>query len=333
MRKNKKLASTLLAMMALLGGKSSSKTLANNQNDKTTQNLKIENTKSKYTTAQKVFGTAISLGMIGIGIGGLIYLEHNEDKKAEKYHEDALLKNYPYAKDVVKFGYFKDLKEFEKYIKNKDNCHKDVKYALEHRVSLEEAKRIRKEEESKLSQDYVSEMANSLWKKNKCEGLAKKFGMDFDEFMKKYGEIIKNSPDSGSMELAIKFKHTRETNKEKFQKKVNEFNNNVLTKIVDILNKELESNEKLELDIQNDKVKSIENLIINQLHEKDKLKKENLLYGFKILVEAYDDFMIEKQTENKFVIKAKNAKFKSERAYSVELNGEQVILKWRASNP
>ena len=46
---NKKLASALLAATALLGVSSAPKTLANDQNNMTTQNLKVENTKSKYT--------------------------------------------------------------------------------------------------------------------------------------------------------------------------------------------------------------------------------------------------------------------------------------------
>ena len=82
--KNKKLASAMLAATALLGGNSAPKTLANDKNNMATQNLKVENTKSKYTTAQwAIFGTLGAL-ITASGIGYFIY----DSKKQVKENQN-----------------------------------------------------------------------------------------------------------------------------------------------------------------------------------------------------------------------------------------------------
>ena len=84
--KNKKLASALLAATALLGGNSAPKTLANDQNNMTTQNLKVENTKSKYTTAQWVTCGILGVLVTASGIGYYIY----NSKKQVKENQNIL---------------------------------------------------------------------------------------------------------------------------------------------------------------------------------------------------------------------------------------------------
>ena len=84
--KNKKLASALLAATALLGGNSAPKTLANDRNNMTTQNLKVENTKSKYTTAQWVTCGILGVLVTASGIGYYIY----NSKKQVKENQNIL---------------------------------------------------------------------------------------------------------------------------------------------------------------------------------------------------------------------------------------------------
>ena len=84
--KNKKLASALLAATALLGGNSAPKTLANDQNNMITQNLKVENTKSKYTTAQWVTCGILGVLVTASGIGYYIY----NSKKQVKENQNIL---------------------------------------------------------------------------------------------------------------------------------------------------------------------------------------------------------------------------------------------------